>query len=114
MNAALIESLIEKTEAHDVGNGTVSASYLDFLWGQFFMQIKISDAEQLSVNLGSLLTWSYSDLLIAVGIVVHLHKLSHKGASGVCGVDTSIEGLVGIVITKGCLLYTSPSPRDRG
>ncbi len=65
------------------------------------MQIKISDAEQLSVNLGSLLTWSYSDLLIAVGIVVHLHKLSHKGASGVCGVDTSIEGLVGLVITKG-------------
>jgi hypothetical protein len=101
MNAALIESLIEKTEAHDVGNRAIGSSDLEFLWSQFFMQIKISDAEQLSVNLGRLFTRCYSNFLIAVGIVIHLHELSDESASGVCWVHTCIEGLVGLIVTKG-------------
>jgi hypothetical protein len=101
MNAALIESLIEKAEAHDVGNRAIGSSDLEFLWSQFFMQIKISDAKQLSVNLGRLLARCYSNFLIAVGIVIHLHQLSDESASGVCGVHTCIQGLVGLIVTKG-------------
>lgn len=77
MNAALHESLIEQTEAHYIRNWAISASDLEFLRRQMFMQVEISNAEQLSVYLGSLLTRSDSDLLVAVGVAVDLDQLSH-------------------------------------
>jgi len=98
MNAAFIKGLIEQTESHHVGKRTISSSDLEFFGSQFLMQVEVSHSKQLSVHLRSLLTWSDSDLLIAVGMVVNLDELSHKSAGRVCRVYTCIQSLMSLIV----------------
>ena len=48
-------------------------------------------------------------------VIKNLYRSRKRGSSSVCGGD-SIGGSIssGGEVVHGCLLYTSPSPRDRG
>lgn len=65
------------------------------------LQVEILDAVELSVDDGALLARGDSGLFIAVGVLVDLNKLADESALGVSGVNTSVEGLVGLEVAEG-------------
>ncbi len=88
----------EEGEAHNVGEGAEGTTDLDLFRGQLLLNVEVFHSVQERMNGGLILSRSDSHLLIAVGVVIHLHNLSDECALGISRVDTGIESVMSVVI----------------
>lgn len=88
----------EEREAHNVGEGAEGTADLDLFGGQLLLNVEVFHSIQERMNCGLLLSWSDSHLLIAVGVVIHLHNLSDECTLGISRINTGIESVMSVVI----------------
>ena len=91
-------SLWEEREAHNIGHGSEGAADLDLFRCQVLLNVEVLHTVKKSMNGGLLLTWSDSHLLVAVSTVIDLNDLPDKSTARVSGVNTSIEGIVSLIV----------------
>ena len=85
-------------ESQNIGHGAESTTDLYFLRGKFFLNIKVFNAEELSVNFGFLIVGSDSHLFIAVSCRIHLNYFSNQSSLGVSWIYSGIKSVMGIKI----------------